>query len=136
MRERKIVLNHVWLAIPWTVAWQAPLSMGFSRQDYWSGLPSTSPVELPNSGIETRSPAFEGDALLTELCGKPNLKTWMSCLYTLEINPLWVPLFANIFSHSMGYIFILFRVSFDVYELYFNILLLFGGKRSSCFRWI
>jgi len=62
--------------------------MGFSRQVYWSGLPSNSPGELPNSGIEPRSPALEGDALLTELRGKPNLKICMSCLYTLEINPL------------------------------------------------
>ena len=43
---------------PWTVACQAPLSMGFSRQEYWSGLPLPSPGDLPNSGIEPGSPAL------------------------------------------------------------------------------
>ena len=45
-------------ATPWTVACQAPLSMGFSRQDYWSGLPFPSSGDLPNPGIEPRSPAL------------------------------------------------------------------------------
>ena len=45
-------------ATPWTVAHQAPPSMGFSRQAYWSGLPFPSPGDLPNLGIEPRSPAF------------------------------------------------------------------------------
>ena len=52
---------------PETVAWQAPLSMGFSRQEYWSGLPFPSPGELPDPGIEARSPEFQADSLLTEL---------------------------------------------------------------------
>ena len=43
---------------PWTVAYQAPLSMGFSRQEYWSGLPFPSPGDLPNPGIELGSPAL------------------------------------------------------------------------------
>ena len=43
---------------PWTVAGQAPLSMGFSRQEYWSGLPCPPPEDLPNPGIKLRSPAF------------------------------------------------------------------------------
>ena len=55
---------------PWTVAHQAPLSMGFSRQEYWSGLPCPPPGDLPNSGIETRSPALQGDFLLSEPPGK------------------------------------------------------------------
>ena len=59
------------LAIPWTVACQAPLSMGFSRQEYWSGLPFPSPGGLPNPGIEPRSPALEADALTSEPPGKP-----------------------------------------------------------------
>ena len=45
-------------AIPWTVAYQAPLSMGFSRQEYWSGLPFPSPGDLPDPGIEPWSPAL------------------------------------------------------------------------------
>ena len=50
-------------AIPWTVAYQAPLSMGFSRQEYKSGLPFPSPGDLPDPGIEPRSPALQADAL-------------------------------------------------------------------------
>ena len=45
-------------ATPWTVARQAPLSMGFSRQEYWSGLPFPSPEDLPDPGIEPRSPTL------------------------------------------------------------------------------
>ena len=59
------------IAIPWTIAHQDPLSMGFPRQEYWSGLPFPSPGELPDPGIEPRSPALQADALPTELCGKP-----------------------------------------------------------------
>ena len=55
---------------PCTVARQAPLSMGFSRQGYWSGLPFPSPGDLPNPGIEPRSPALQADSLPTELLGK------------------------------------------------------------------
>ena len=53
------LLNHVQLfATPWTVALQDPLSMEFSRQEYWSGLPCPSPGDLPNQGIKPTSPAF------------------------------------------------------------------------------
>ena len=48
---------------PWTVAYQAPPSMGFSRQECWSGLPFTSPGDLPNPGIELGSPMLQADAL-------------------------------------------------------------------------
>ena len=60
-------------ATPRTVARQAPLSMGFSRQEYWSGLPFPSPGDLLNLGIKPRSPALQADALTSELPGKPNL---------------------------------------------------------------
>ena len=53
-------------ATPWTVAHQAPPSMGFSRQEYWSGLPFPSPGDLPDPGIEPRSPALQADALTCE----------------------------------------------------------------------
>ena len=53
-------------ATPWTVAYQAPPSMGFSRQEYWSGLPFPSPEDLPNPGTEPRSPTFEADDLTSE----------------------------------------------------------------------
>ena len=55
----------------WTVAHQAPLSMVFSRQEYWSGLPFPSPGDLPDPGIEHRSPALQADALTSEPPGKP-----------------------------------------------------------------
>ena len=54
------------LATWWTVARQAPLSMGFSRQEYWSGLPFPSSGDLPDPGIKPRSPALQADSLLTE----------------------------------------------------------------------
>ena len=63
------------LAIPWPVACQAPLFMGFSRQEYWSGLPFPSPGDLPDPGIEPGSPASEADSLPTELQGKPH--SWL-----------------------------------------------------------
>ena len=53
------LLSHVRLFVtPWTVTCQAPLSMGFSRQEYWSGLPFPSPGDLPNPGIEPGSPTL------------------------------------------------------------------------------
>ena len=58
-------------ATPWTVARQAPLSMGFSRQEYWSGLPFPSSGDLSNPGIEPGSPALQADALSSEPPGKP-----------------------------------------------------------------
>ena len=58
----------------WTAARQAPLSMGFSRQEYWSGLPFPSPGNLPHPGIELTSPALQADSLLSELPGNVPLK--------------------------------------------------------------
>ena len=55
------------LATPWTVAHQAPLSMGFSRLEYWNGLPFTSPEDLPDPGIKPRSPTLQADSSLTDL---------------------------------------------------------------------
>ena len=59
------------LVIPWTVAHQAPLSMGFSRQEYWSWLPLPSPGDILDPGIEPRSPTLQAGSLPTELQGKP-----------------------------------------------------------------
>ena len=57
----------VLVAPPWTVAHQAPLSMGFSRQEYWRALPFPSPGYLPDPGIKPRSPALQADSLPFEL---------------------------------------------------------------------
>ena len=65
-------LSHVRLfATPWTEAHQAPPSMGFSRQEYWSGLAFPSPGDLPDPGIESRCPALQADTLTPEPPGKP-----------------------------------------------------------------
>ena len=57
---------HLTLATPWARARQAPLCMGFSRQEYWSGLPFPSPGDLPDPGIEPTSPSLQADALTSE----------------------------------------------------------------------
>ena len=66
----KLLSRFRLFATPWTVAHQAPPSMGFSRQEYWSGLPFPSPGDLPDPGIEPRSPALQADALTSEPPGK------------------------------------------------------------------
>ena len=57
----------------WTVACQASLSIGFPRQEYWSGLPFLSPGDLPNPGMEPLSPALAGGFFTTEPPGKPHI---------------------------------------------------------------
>ena len=65
-------LSRIWLFVtPWTVAYQASPSTGFSRQEYWSGLPFPPLGGLPDPGIKLRSPALQADAILSELIGKP-----------------------------------------------------------------
>ena len=73
------LLSRVWLfATPWTVAYQAPQSMEFSRQENWSGLPFPSPGDLPNQGIEPGSPTLQADALPSEPPGKPLVHSRLS----------------------------------------------------------
>ena len=60
---------------PWTVAHQAPLSMEFSRQEYWSGYPFFSSEDLPDPEIEPGSPALQADSLTSEPPGKPKEQT-------------------------------------------------------------
>ena len=68
---RSLSLSHVRLfATPWTVAHQAPLTMGFSRQEHWSGLPCPPPGDLPDPGMEAGSPALQRDSLSSEPPGK------------------------------------------------------------------
>ena len=69
---------------PGTVAYQAPLSMGFSRQENWSRLPFPSPGDLPDPGIEPQSPTLQADALTSEPPGKP----WM---WELDYKESWAP---------------------------------------------
>ena len=81
------LLSRVQLfATPWTVAYQAPPSIAFSRQEYWSGLPFPSPGDLPDPGIEPGSPSFQADALTSEPPGKPityiYFKVWVETLFS------------------------------------------------------
>ena len=72
MKVKVKLLSHVRLfATLWTVAYQASPSMGFSRQEYWSGLPFPSPGDLPDPGIEPWFPTLEVEALTSGPPGKP-----------------------------------------------------------------
>ena len=67
-------LSHVGLFVtPWTVAYQASLSMGFSRQEYWRGLPFPSPGDLPDPGIKPGSSTLQADPLPSEPPGEPQI---------------------------------------------------------------
>ena len=80
------LLSFVWLfATPWTAALQAPLSVGFSRQENWSRLPCPPPGDLPHPRIELRSPALQGDSLPAEPPGKPK-NTGVGSLFLLQVN--------------------------------------------------
>ena len=75
-----VLVIQLWFFVTaWTVAHQAPLSMEFSRQQHWSGLPLSSPGDLPNPGIKPRSPALQADSLPSEPPRKP--------LHTIEVLP-------------------------------------------------
>ena len=79
--------SHVQLRVTlWTIACQGPLSMGFSRQEYCSGLPFTSPGDLPTSGIKPTSPALQTDSLPSEPLGKPRLPEKLKLHYVTYIN--------------------------------------------------
>ena len=75
--EKGKSLSHFRLFVtPWMVARQAPLSMEFSRQEYWSGLPYLSLANPPNPGIKSRSPTLRADSLPPEPPGKPSKSGW------------------------------------------------------------
>ena len=86
---------------PWTTAHQAPLSMGFLRQEYWSGLPFPSLGGLPKVGIKPASPALAGTFFTTESLGKPQGKNSKR----QKCKPLWV------LSHTLAFILIHLGVS-------------------------
>ena len=74
----------------WTVAYQFPPSMGFSRQEYWSGLPFPSPGYLPNQGIEPRSPALQADVLPSEPPKKSIMEKVVFQQWMKERQKIWV----------------------------------------------
>ena len=77
LKVLRTMRTHVWLSCvwlfvtPWSVACQVPLSMAFSRQEYWSGLPFPSPGDLPDPGMEPGSSALQADSLPSEPPGQP-----------------------------------------------------------------
>ena len=71
---------------PWTVACQAPPSIGFCRQEYWSGLLFPSPGDLPDPGIEPGSPTLQADSLPSAPPGKPNMKGTSHQIYETQMH--------------------------------------------------
>ena len=85
-------LSHVRLfAIPWTVAYQVPPFMGFSRQAYWSGLPLPSPGDLPDPGIEPRSPTLQANSLPSEPTGRQGKRKSKQITVSMRKLLLWAP---------------------------------------------
>ena len=72
LSESEVAQSCPTVCDPWTLAHQAPPSMGFSRQEYWSGSPFPSLGDLPDPGIEPTSPTLQADALTAVPPGKPN----------------------------------------------------------------
>ena len=89
-------------ATPWTVAHQAPPSMEFSRQEYWSGLPFPSPGDLPNPGIEPGSPALQADTLPSELPGKPQTNQTTNQMWTQNKNSSDKQVYGNWFVQTLS----------------------------------
>ena len=96
-------LSHVQLFVtPWTLARQAPVSMEFSRQEYWSTLTFPSPVDLPNPGIERLSLAWQADSLpLTHLGSSTILGGYLGTTTSMDIHQL-CPLPSNLSIHQEG----------------------------------
>ena len=89
MKVKVKLLSRVRLfAIPWTPLYQAPLSIEFSRQEYWSGLPPPNSGDLPNPGVELTSPAVAGNSLSSEPPGKP-VTAILIQQQTQQIRRLW-----------------------------------------------
>ena len=87
--ENEVAQSCLTLCNPWTVAHQAPPSMGFSRQEYWSGLPFPSPGDLPDPGIEPRSPTLQADALTSAPPGKPNISYFLLLILCRPWPTVW-----------------------------------------------
>ena len=113
MCEVKSLSRVLLFATPWTVAYQASPSMGFSRQGYWSGLPFPSPGDLPDPGIEPRSSALQADALPSEPPGKdfcPNLTSYICLIY----------IYIYIYTYTYIYIHIYIYIQLLVSQSYLN----------------
>ena len=94
--------SHVWLfAVLWTVVHHALLFMGFSRQEYWSGLPCPPPGDLPNPGIELTSPASQVHSLPTEPAGNPQFIYYTIHWFRLYKSVVFST-FTKLYSHHHG----------------------------------
>ena len=107
MKVKVKSLSHIWLFVEhhsWTVVHQALPSMEFSRQEYWSGLLFPSPGDLPNPGIEPRSPTLQAESLPSEPQWKPpNIRVGSLLLLQGSSHPrnqIWVSCFTGWFSTS------------------------------------
>ena len=87
------------LCDPMDCSHQAPPSMGFSRQEYWSGLPFPSPGDLPDPGIEPRSPTLQADAVTSEPPGKPYFRNWYHIKPVNQARNLGIILDSILFHH-------------------------------------
>ena len=95
--------SHVRLRVAlWTVAHQAPLSMGFSRQEYWGGLPCPPPGDLPNPGIEPGSPALQADSLPLRYQWSPK----SNIQYKISIDFVFITVFSSDFSGRYSWCFL------------------------------
>ena len=111
---KRQLLSHVQLFVtPGIITCQAPLSIGFFRQEYWSGQPLPSPRDLPNTGIKPGSPAFQADSLPFEPPGKPMLMHCNECILRLKVYwlsnllPSWTYLVPIIYVMSSAYVILL-----------------------------
>ena len=84
-KKKSVAQSCSTLCDPWTVTHQAPLSMEFSSQEYRSGLPFSSPGDLPDPGIEPMSPALQADSVLSETTRKPKF-----CKQTVSVFPIYL----------------------------------------------
>ena len=91
-------------ATPWTVSCQNPLSMEFSRQEYWSGLPFPSPGDLPKPGPEPGAPALQADSLLSEPPGKPMCV--YSCVYIHMCVHIYICVCVQIYIYNDVFIYV------------------------------
>ena len=126
MKKVKL-LSRVWLfATPWTVASQAPPSMGFSRQGYWSGLPLPSSEDLPNPGIEPGSCALQAESLPSE----PPRKWRKSLFYCF-----WM-IFYRIYSSRLSGLFVCFFFPFSTLNMLYHFLPFILSSGKSAVIWI
>ena len=104
-------------ATPWTVAYQAPLSMGFPREEYWSGLPFSSLGDLLIPGIKPISPALAGRFFITELPGKPHQWVYvvqLMCHVWLFATPLTAAHLTIFWSQKMSLTILSFTISWSL----------------------